>query len=271
MDAGRDQARDVGHVDEQQRPDAVGDRGHPLEVDDPRVGRGARDDELRTDLLGLGGQRVVVDPLGVLADAIGVDLVQLAAEVQLHAVGQVAALVELHPENRVAGLEDAEVGGHVRLGPGVGLDVDVLGAREERQRPLLGERLGDVDVLAAAVVALARQSLGVLVRQPAALGLHDGGRRCSSRSRSARSCRAGGAVRRASPPRAPGRPPRSARCRGPRARRWSSLASSSGRPLVGRYLPTNPAADGPGEAVSSGRAPGEGMRARTGARTRSRR
>ena len=47
MDAGRDEARDVGHVDEQQRPDAVGDRGHPLEVDDPGVGRRAGDDQLR--------------------------------------------------------------------------------------------------------------------------------------------------------------------------------------------------------------------------------
>ena len=121
-------------------------------------------------------ERVVVDPLGVLAHAVRVDLVQLAAEVQLHAVGQVAALVELHPEDRVAGLEHAEVGRHVRLGAGVGLDVDVLGAREQREGPLLGQRLGDVDVLAAAVVALARQSLGVLVRQPAALGLHDGRR-----------------------------------------------------------------------------------------------
>ena len=82
---------------------------------------------------------------------------------------------EVHAEDPVARLEDAEVGGHVGLGARMGLDVDVLGARVERQRPLLGEQLGDVDELAAAVVALAGQALGVLVRQPAALGLHDGG------------------------------------------------------------------------------------------------
>ena len=46
----------------------------------------------------------------------------------------------------------------------------------EGEGALLGEHLGDVDELAAAVVALARQALGVLVRQPAALGLHDGRR-----------------------------------------------------------------------------------------------
>jgi hypothetical protein len=40
-------------------------------------------------------------------------------------------------------------------------------------RPLDRQALGDVDVLAAAVVALAGQALGVLVRQHAALGLED--------------------------------------------------------------------------------------------------
>ncbi len=93
-----------------------------------------------------------------------------------HAVGQVAAVGEVHAQDPVAGLEDAEVGRHVRLGARVGLDVDVLGAREQGERALLGEALGDVDELAAAVVALARQALGVLVRQPRALGLHDRGR-----------------------------------------------------------------------------------------------
>ena len=38
VDAGRDEAGDVGHVDEQQRADVGGDRGHPLEVPDPRIG-----------------------------------------------------------------------------------------------------------------------------------------------------------------------------------------------------------------------------------------
>ena len=173
MDARRDEAGDVGHVDEQDRADAVGDGRHPLEVPQPRVGAGPADDELGPDLAGLGLHRVVVDALGVLADAVGVDLVQLAAEVEGHAVGQVAAVGQVHAQDPVARLEHAEVGGHVGLGAAVGLDVDVLGAREQGEGALLGERLGDVDELAAAVVALARQALGVLVGQPAALGLHD--------------------------------------------------------------------------------------------------
>ena len=66
------------------------------------------------------------------------DLVELAAEVQGHAMGQVAAVGQVHAQDPVARLEDAEVGGHVGLGAGVRLDVDVLGAREQRQRPVAG-------------------------------------------------------------------------------------------------------------------------------------
>ena len=47
VEAGRDEPGDVGHVDPQERPDRVGDVGHPLEVDDPRIGAGAADDQLR--------------------------------------------------------------------------------------------------------------------------------------------------------------------------------------------------------------------------------
>ena len=89
-------------------------------------------------------------------------------------MGQVAAVGEVHAHDPVARLEDAEVGGHVGLRARVRLDVDVLGAREEGERTLLGEPLGDVDELAAAVVALAGQALGVLVGQPRALRFHHG-------------------------------------------------------------------------------------------------
>ena len=66
-----------------------------------------------------------------------------------------------------------EVDGRVGLGAGVRLHVDVLGA-EELLGPVAGQVLGHVDELAAAVVALARIALGVLVRQHAADGLHHG-------------------------------------------------------------------------------------------------
>ena len=63
------------------------------------------------------------------------------------------------------------VGGRAR----VRLDVGVPGA-EEGLGALDGDGLGDVDLLAAAVVALAGVPLRVLVRQHAALGLKHGAR-----------------------------------------------------------------------------------------------
>ena len=68
------------------------------------------------------------------------------------------------------GFDQREIRGRVRLRAGVRLHVRVGGAEQ-----LLGaidrELLGDVDVLAAAVVALARIAFGVLVREHRALRL----------------------------------------------------------------------------------------------------
>ena len=66
---------------------------------------------------------------------------------------------EAHAQDAVTVLEHGDVGGDVGLRPGMRLDVDELGTREERQGALLGQALHHVDVLAAAVVALARLAL----------------------------------------------------------------------------------------------------------------
>ena len=73
-----------------------------------------------------------------------------------------AAVVERHPHDRVAGIEHRHVGGVVGLGAGVGLDVRVLGA-EQLLGPIDRQLLGDVDLLAAAVIAASGIALGVLV------------------------------------------------------------------------------------------------------------
>ena len=125
----------------------------------------------------VGLERVVVDPLGRAIHAVRVDLVQPAGEVDRRAVGEMAAVGEVHAQDPVARLEDAEIRRHVGLRARVRLHVDVLGAREQGERTLLGEHLGDVHELAAAVVALARQALGVLVGQPRPLGFHHRGER----------------------------------------------------------------------------------------------
>jgi len=81
MHARRDEPGDVRHVHEQQRPDAVGDGREAREVEEARICRGAGDDELRAHLARDRLERVVVDPLGLTIDAVGVDLVEPAGEV----------------------------------------------------------------------------------------------------------------------------------------------------------------------------------------------
>ena len=78
---------------------------------------------------------------------------------------EMAAMGEVHRQDRVAVLKGREVDGHVRLGAGVRLDVGPLAA-EEFEQALDGDLLGDVDELAAAVVAAlpGRPSAYLLVR-----------------------------------------------------------------------------------------------------------
>jgi hypothetical protein len=109
---------------------------------------------------------------GLAVHPVGDDVVELAGDVQLHPLREVAALVQVHPEDRVAGLQEGVVDGGVGLRAGVRLDFRVLGAEQ-----LLGaverELFGDVDELAAAVVAAARVALGVPVREDRALAVED--------------------------------------------------------------------------------------------------
>ena len=80
---------------------------------------------------------------------------------------------QVHAQDGIAGLEQREVDRHVRLGARVRLDVGVLGA-EERLGALDGQRLGDVDELAAAVVAASRIAFRVLVGEDRPGGLEHG-------------------------------------------------------------------------------------------------
>ena len=168
---GRDQAGDVGHVHHQGRPDLAGDLGEAVEVEDARVGAGADHQDRAACARGPAAPTSSMSMRLVgLAQAVGDDLEELAGEVDRRAVGEVAAEVEAHGEQRVAGLGQGEVGRHVGLRAGVRLDVGVLGA-EELLGPVDGELLDLVHHLAAAVVALARVALGVLVGEGRAGGL----------------------------------------------------------------------------------------------------
>jgi hypothetical protein len=84
--------------------------------------------------------------------------------IDLGAVGEVPAMRQRHAEDGVARLQQGQVHGLVGLRARMRLHVGVVGA-EQLLAAVDGQLLGHVHVLAAAVVALARIALGVLVGQ----------------------------------------------------------------------------------------------------------
>ena len=86
------------------RADGIGDLAHSREIDDARIGGRAGGDHGRANFLGLFLQRVVIDLLGLRADAVLRDLVKFAGEIRRMAVGEMAAVGEVHGEDFVARL-----------------------------------------------------------------------------------------------------------------------------------------------------------------------
>ncbi len=170
------QPGEVRHVHHQQGADVARDVLEGSEVEEARVRAVPGDDHRRGNLVGPCADLVVVDATVGVADGVGLEVVELAAEVDGGAVGEVAALVQRHAEHRVAGLHDAGVHGGVRLRAGMRLHVGVVRA-EQLLAALARQVLDLVDDLAAAVVALAREALGVLVVEPGSERLEDGDRR----------------------------------------------------------------------------------------------
>ena len=174
MQSRGDQAGIVGHIDHQLRADAAGDLGHRGMGNLAGIRAGPGHDQFRLVFLGQGGQSIGVDAVGILPNAVTVELVQLARRIELHAVGQVPAVGQVKAQHDVARIKDREVHGRIGLGPGVWLDVDVLGP-EEFLGSIAGEVFDNVNVFAPAIVAVSGVAFGILIGQHAAHALHDGG------------------------------------------------------------------------------------------------
>ena len=127
----------------------------------------------------LAGQRfhlVVIDGfLGI--EAVGDDLEPFSGHVQRHAVRQVAAFGEAHAHDRVARLGKSHQHRLVGLRARIWLHVRrviVLIRIEQFLQAVDGDLLGNIDMLATTVVALAGVAFGILVGQLRTLRRHDG-------------------------------------------------------------------------------------------------
>jgi hypothetical protein len=169
------QTGEMRHVDQEVSPHGIGDFPHLRKVDDARDGRAAGDDHLRLVLGRQGLDLVVIQPQVLLAHAILHRMEPLARLVRRRAMGQVAAGVEAHAQDGVAGLQKRLEHALVGLRPGVRLHVG-MSAGEQPAGPLDRQVFSDINVLAAAVIALAGIALGIFVGHHRALRLHHGGR-----------------------------------------------------------------------------------------------
>ena len=119
-------------------------------------------------LLCLAGQVFIIQ-IALAVHAVGHEVVVFARHVHRAAVGQVPAVGQIHAQHGVARLQQGKIHGQIGLGARVGLHVGVLGA-EQFTGTAAGDILHLVHIGAAAVIAVAGITLGVLIGQHRAHG-----------------------------------------------------------------------------------------------------
>ncbi len=171
--AARHQAGEMRHVDHQIGADLVGNLPEPLEIDEPRIGRAARDDHLGPLLAGELADFVYIDPVVVAAHIVGHHLEPFSRHVDRRAVGKMPAGRQVQPHEGVARLHQGHEDGRVRRCPGVRLDIREA-ASKQLGDALNRQILRDIHELAAPVITPPRQPFRILVGQHRALGFQHG-------------------------------------------------------------------------------------------------
>ena len=175
MGAAGDEPGKMGDVDDEKGSDAVANGAETLEVPMARIGRSAGDDEFRLVLARQRLDLIHVDPMRGPIDAIGDRLKPASGHVDRRPMRQVSARGEIEAHERVAGLHQGQEDGLVGLAAGIGLDVGEA-AVEQLASALDCEAFGNVDELAAAVIASAGIAFRVLVGHHRALRFEHGAR-----------------------------------------------------------------------------------------------
>src|SRR5687767_7974866 len=108
MMSSRNEARKMGHVNDELRTDLSRNFGERLELDDARVRARPGDDHLRTLATGYLLHRFVVDA-AIIADAVVNRVIQQSGEIHRRAVREMATLRQVEPEHGIAGLEKRQI------------------------------------------------------------------------------------------------------------------------------------------------------------------
>ena len=169
--AGSDESGGMRHVDHEQCAHLVGNLAHALVVPLAAVGGAAADDEFGLMLQGQLFHLVVVHASCLLIEVVADGVVEDAGGVDLTAMRQVTTLVEVQAHKGIAGLQYGQQHCCVGLGARVGLHVGKLSA-EELLHSLACEVFRLVHNLAAAIIAVAGQALGILVGHVGTHGAH---------------------------------------------------------------------------------------------------
>ncbi len=167
-----DQTCNVGHVHHQIRARRVGRLTELLEVNGPGIGGGARHNQLWLVLFGQLDERVIVDLLRLLVQAVGNDVKIFSGNVHGAAMAQVSAMSQIHAHHGVARLDQREKRGQIGVGPRVGLNVGIIAAKQLTST-LAGNLLRHVHGVAAAVIPVSGISFGVFIGQAGTHRRHD--------------------------------------------------------------------------------------------------
>ena len=150
MKSCRNKARNVRHINKENCADLFCNLSDALKVNLARIGGSAGNNHFRLTFKRGFFKRVIVD-IAVFVNAVGEEVIELSAEVDLCAVSKVAAVRKAHSEHGIARLEESGVNGKVRLGAGVRLNIGVF-RREKLLCPFNRKVFNNINTFAAAVI-----------------------------------------------------------------------------------------------------------------------
>ena len=152
------------HVDHEQGTHFIGDLAEGREIDSAGIGAAASQDQFGLVLTRQGGNLIHVDALVVTAHGVRHRLEPLAGIIGGMAVGKMPARRQIEAHESVARLQQGIKHRLVGIGAGMGLHIGEAGA-EQLTGAIDRKLFGDVDIFAAAIIALAGIAFRILVGQ----------------------------------------------------------------------------------------------------------